>query len=444
MASTKASQTIWCDSRTHNCIRRAVYCCSLTCTCTICLTLPIQGAKAVEPSKLEHGDVWADAAAQIFFGLSVCESSQIAYGSKNPKDSRAARNGWIVALANTATSLFAGLVIFAGIGFLSERVGKPVDEIVKDGWALAFEVYPAVIARLPNGAKQTISITFWIMLLTLGIDSSFALAEGVVQLLCDTFTIAEKYHKSTAALVCLAGFLIGLPLMTQNGYSVLEIQDAYISRVTLIVVGLAESLAIGWVYGAKRFDTLVERVSGRGMGSLWVFCIRYVTPLLLFLLFIWNIVKEAVPALREPESIFDTYPTWSIVVFGWVYGVILPIGAGVFCGFFPARGVNVLAYAPSEGSKLDGKVQLGEETMSLSSLERAERNHPTTTSEDGDVDEDAKEYIMRNGESSEHAVQSTQAMYPGATTQHSSDGGFNRLRNLLSRGMLPTHKWRQI
>jgi SNF family Na+-dependent transporter len=422
-----------------------------------------------DASTLAKGNVWADAGAQIFFGLSVCESSQIAYGSKNPSDSRPARNGWIVALANSCSSLFAGLVIFAGIGYLSEENGDDVDDIVKGGWALAFEVYPAVIARLPNGAKQTISIVFWLMLLMLGIDSSFALAEGVIQLLCDSFGGAERYHKLTAACVCLSGFLIGLPLMTSNGYDVLEIQDTYISRVTLIIVGLCESVTIGWVYGAKRFDSLVRRVAGRGMGIVWIITFKYVTPMLLFALFVWNIANEA---SRSSDSPINDYPFWAIVVFGWGYGVILPLGLGLLCGFFPTHGISSLKFAPgidtsehADGYHFrDGETDSrpGEASMSLSSLELAERSAAPVSSDD-QVMQEAEENEgatvvnprskRKRGTSLDHSGNGNSHIRSGESREDqegdgrvNSDGGLAGIGKHLSQAILRPnrYRWRQI
>lgn len=79
------------------------------------------------------------------------------------------RDSLIVAVSNIATSFFAGLVIFSVIGFLAHELNVEVDRVVDQGAGLAFIVYPEVVTRLP--VSPLWSILFFVMLLTLGLDS---------------------------------------------------------------------------------------------------------------------------------------------------------------------------------------------------------------------------------------------------------------------------------
>ena len=79
------------------------------------------------------------------------------------------RDSLIVAVSNILTSFFAGLVIFSVIGFLAHELNVEVDRVVDQGAGLAFIVYPEVVTRLP--VSPLWSILFFVMLLTLGLDS---------------------------------------------------------------------------------------------------------------------------------------------------------------------------------------------------------------------------------------------------------------------------------
>lgn len=60
-------------------------------------------------------------------------------------------------------------MIFSIIGFLAHELNVDVDKVVDQGAGLAFIVYPEVVTRLP--VSPVWSVLFFLMLLTLGLDS---------------------------------------------------------------------------------------------------------------------------------------------------------------------------------------------------------------------------------------------------------------------------------
>jgi len=75
-------------------------------------------------------------------------------------------------MINSATSIFAGCSIFAFMGHIAHVLDKPIDEIVEGGIDLAFIVYPGMLTLMPWG--NFFSVLFFLMLITVGIDSIFA------------------------------------------------------------------------------------------------------------------------------------------------------------------------------------------------------------------------------------------------------------------------------
>ena len=53
---------------------------------------------------------------------------------------------------------------------MSYKTGKPINEVANEGPGLVFVVYPEAIATMP--ASTFFAIIFFMMLLTLGLDSS--------------------------------------------------------------------------------------------------------------------------------------------------------------------------------------------------------------------------------------------------------------------------------
>ena len=70
---------------------------------------------------------------------------------------------------NSLTSIFAGFVIYSYIGHLADRLGVQVDKVSDGGTGLAFIIFPAAILTLPFPPFW--SVLFFVMLLTLGLDS---------------------------------------------------------------------------------------------------------------------------------------------------------------------------------------------------------------------------------------------------------------------------------
>lgn len=65
-----------------------------------------------------------EAAAQIFFSLSLSFGGLIAYGSYNEEKNNCFADAIIIAFTNCGTSIFAGIAIFSILGKASSILGK--------------------------------------------------------------------------------------------------------------------------------------------------------------------------------------------------------------------------------------------------------------------------------------------------------------------------------
>jgi solute carrier family 6 amino acid transporter-like protein 5/7/9/14 len=126
------------------------------------------------------------------------------------------RDSLIVAISNILTSFFAGLVIFSVIGFLAHELQVEVKKVVDQGAGLAFIVYPEVVARLP--VSPLWSLLFFVMLLTLGLDSQFALMETVTTAIMDRFPNLRDYKIWVVLAVAVFGYCGGLIFTTNVSY----------------------------------------------------------------------------------------------------------------------------------------------------------------------------------------------------------------------------------
>jgi len=254
-------------------------------------------------SALLKPNVWLAAYGQVFFTLSLAMGTLIVYSSYLPKKSDISNNAFITSLANCGTSFFAGFAVFSTLGYLAQSMGVGVPEVTKSGIGLAFVTYPTIIRLLPFWAPL-FGILFFVMLLTLGIDSAFSQVEPFVAGFTDKWKFNKKW---TLRIVCLFGFLIGLIFTTRGGFHWLDIVDYFTCTFGLTLVGLLECIVIGYIYKANKMRKYVNEVSEFRIGKWWNVMIMIVTPIILGVSFVWEFVKLITKG-------YGGYPRWTSYV----------------------------------------------------------------------------------------------------------------------------------
>lgn len=91
-----------------------------------------------------------------------------------------------------------------------------VEKVVDQGAGLAFIVYPEVVTRLPISPLW--SLLFFLMLLTLGLDSQFALMETVTTAILDKFPNLRQFKVWVVLSVAVFGYLGGLGFTTNVSF----------------------------------------------------------------------------------------------------------------------------------------------------------------------------------------------------------------------------------
>lgn len=84
------------------------------------------------------------------------------------------RDAILTSIINSATSFIAGFVIFSVLGYMAHAANMPIQEVATEGPGLVFVVYPAAIATMPGSIFW--ALIFFMMLLTLGLDSSVSIS----------------------------------------------------------------------------------------------------------------------------------------------------------------------------------------------------------------------------------------------------------------------------
>ncbi|XP_071821796.1 sodium- and chloride-dependent neutral and basic amino acid transporter B(0+)-like isoform X2 [Apostichopus japonicus] len=259
--------------------------------------------------RLSDPQVWLDAAIQIFYSLSAAGGGLTTLASYNKFKNNAYFDSLFVAIANCCTSVFAGFVIFSVIGFMAETLGKEVDDVVDQGFGLAFVAYPAAVAHMPGTVLW--AILFFFMLITLGLDSQFAIMENIITALVDQYpTVLRPKKKYLLGGICIVMFLLGLICVTRTGGYWVSLLDSYGASFTYLVYAVLECVGIAWMYGARRFVNDIRCM----VGDRWVDAMVFywwplnwccITPGLMTFVLMFNFFDWSNPEYNGP------YPTWA-------------------------------------------------------------------------------------------------------------------------------------
>ncbi len=259
--------------------------------------------------------LWVDAIGQVFYSLSIMMAIMFAYGSYLGDDADVAADAAIIAFSDMAISVLSGIVMFSTMG----GTGM-LDKITDSGVATAFIVYPQAIVNLTNigWLNAIFGAIFYLMLITLAIDSAFSIVEGVSAAISDKFHLSAK--KVTLMICIICGF-ISIIFVTQAGLAWLDIVDNWTNQINLIIIGILECIAIGWCFDLHKVHYEVNRNAKKFQAPYWWLSasIKVVSPLLLTALFIWNMVD----LFGNKGGSYGGYPIWAQIIAGWCVSVLI-------------------------------------------------------------------------------------------------------------------------
>ena len=121
----------------------------------------------------------------MFFSLGIGWGGLMMFGSYNKFHNKINWDASFVSSMDFFTSIISSVVVFSILGFLSGKLGVPVEDVADAGHGLAFVVYPTALAQLPG--SWIWAILFFIMLFFLGLDSEFALLETALTAMYDGY-----------------------------------------------------------------------------------------------------------------------------------------------------------------------------------------------------------------------------------------------------------------
>ncbi|MCQ2538993.1 MAG: sodium-dependent transporter [Acetatifactor sp.] len=235
-----------------------------------------------------------DAMGQLFFSLSVAMGIMIAYGSYVSDDADLVKSINQIEFFDTLVAFLAGVMIIPAVYVFMGREGMSAS-----GPSLMFVSIPKVFASMGT-VGTVIGCLFFAMVLFAALTSAVSVMEAIVSSMMDEFkisrgkaTVIEGIIAAVAgAIVCLGYnklyFEVTLP--TGSVAQILDIMDYISNNFLMPVVAIATCILVGWIIKPKTIIDEVEK-NGQIMGRkrLYTVMIKYIAPVLLFILFLKSI-----------------------------------------------------------------------------------------------------------------------------------------------------------
>ncbi len=221
-----------------------------------------------------------EALGHAFFTLSLGMGAMVTYGSYLNEERRVIRDSVAIAALDTIVALLAGTVIFAVVFDANLEPSA--------GPGLLFQTLPTLLVKMPGGAL--VASVFFVLVVFAAWSSAISLLEVTVAYAVDEFKL-PRWLAAWGIGACV--WLLGVACATGVTLGNTPLQDGLddlVSRYMLPIGGLLIAIAAGWFVlpedSLSGFRHLPR--SGPTLGIVWQFLIRFVTPVLVSLVLLWQ------------------------------------------------------------------------------------------------------------------------------------------------------------
>lgn len=231
------------------------------------------------------------ALGHAFFTLSLGMSVMMAYGSYLPKNISIAKTSIAVCLIDTCVALLAGLAIFPIVFANGLEPGA--------GPGLIFQTLPLAFGQMPMGSL--FGTLFFVLLIFAAWTSGISLLEPIVEWLEEQKGMNRARSTLAAGFVCWVlgiASILSLNLWSDfaplgwigmlEGKTIFDLLDFFTANVLLPLGGLLVAVFAGWVMSRKAMKS--ELALSEPMFRLWYITVRYITPVAVGAVFVYNLI----------------------------------------------------------------------------------------------------------------------------------------------------------
>ncbi len=220
------------------------------------------------------------AMGHAFFTLSLGMGAIMVYGSYLPKKTSITGASIVIAGADTVVALMAGMVIFP-IVFANGLEPSA-------GPGLIFKTLPIAFGQMEGGVW--VGTLFFVLLVFAAWSSAISLIEPAVAWLVENRDMNRIYASVwIGAITWFMGLGTVFSFNIWSGQKIFgktffDLLDYLTANIMLPLGGLLIAIFAGWLMSKE--SSFSELNTGKGVYNIWDFVIRFVTPLLVMIIFL--------------------------------------------------------------------------------------------------------------------------------------------------------------
>lgn len=236
-------------------------------------------------------DIVLNALGLAFFSLSMGVCVVPTYAASLPDSTNLVKSSLSIIFINILIGLMMGIVVFTFIFTYGA-------DTTQDGPGLIFVSLTTLFAKL-GLIGNVLAVAFFTSLLFAGITSAVSMIEPFAYYLINKFGIARKVALSyIAAFVYVLGIFCILSYykptsetFTIFGKPFFDILDYLTSNIMMPIAAIVFSIFVGFVLKKDGLYMLFSKFMNKQVFEIWYFSLRFVVPLAVFAIMIYNILK---------------------------------------------------------------------------------------------------------------------------------------------------------
>ena len=229
--------------------------------------------------------VWMAAAGQIFFTLSVGMGTIHCYAAYIDSKDDIALNAVSAGFMNEFVEVVLGSLIVVPIaaGYLG------LDWVIQNaGFGMAFQTMPYLFQQWGPTLAIVAGVCWFGLLFFAGITSSLAMGTPWMGFMRDEFGWSKnKGAWSFGAMI----LILGLPTVIFFQEGVFDEYDYWAGTVSLVVFAMFETILFSWIFGMDKGWREIISGADIKVPNIYKFIIKYVTPIMLIIIFLGSLLK---------------------------------------------------------------------------------------------------------------------------------------------------------